>query len=67
MRQMRIRLEFMEKCLEQLKDIHRDAIECIFFKGIKFRQYEQISGLSESGAKRRVERAVAEFKRLFRL
>ena len=58
-------MEFAEKCLDQLKSEHRDAIDIVFIKGHKCREYRFTFGLTEWAAKRRVERAIIAFEKLF--
>jgi DNA-directed RNA polymerase specialized sigma24 family protein len=60
-------LAFIDSCLEQLQPTHRETIELVFFKKLKYREYQRLYGLSKSGAEKKIKRAILAFESLFLL
>ena len=62
---LKAKVIFIEACLAELTPSHRETIELVFFKKLKYRELQRLFGLSKSGAEKRVRNAVKAFATLF--
>jgi len=62
---LRLRLEFLDSCIDDLREDEKYTIEVIFFKKLQVSQLAVLMNISYSGAKKRVERAVAAIEKRY--
>jgi len=60
-----VRLEFLDSCINDLKEEERYAIVAFFFRKVKVRELARVYNITYDGAKKRVDRAVMALEKRY--